>query len=356
MRRLVEKLQAEVKALFARRDAPWLLVSCADADVPIVFKVLRDCERTSRDEIFLLLGAPFVNPQQYAAAAVSQFVREYQALCAELAERQLPPPASLPDRLLDDDDDDQLPPAQRLSALLAAAELLLPTDKRLLCALWPLTMTDPAAYAGLLDALLPMGSCTSQVCLIGRELVPGKPQSASRVVRIACDFGPAAVARSLQEASSDETQPEAVRMNALLMLAQLDQAHGRTDAAIGKFHQVLAYHKAQRNAAMQTVVLLQLGETHHRLQRLSQARACYEQALTPAAALAPTCVAQLARNLGDIASLEQRHADAAVCYRTWHRVACRLGDQTGAAAALEKLALAQRRKADRSPDAQKALL
>jgi tetratricopeptide (TPR) repeat protein len=217
---------------------------------------------------------------------------------------------------------------------------------------------DPAAYAQLLAMLLGTaeGAAASapwppQVRLIARELGTGAASASA----LRCDFSPAAVTCSLRETTIDPRQPEAVRMHALLVLAQQEQAQGRAAAAIALYTQVLAYHREKRNLAMQAVVLLQLGETHHRQMQLAQARQCYEQALTPAAAQAPPCVAQLAKNLGDLAMLEQHPDEAVRCYRTWARIAEHLGDQHGAAAArtqLRQAASLRRNLPEQSQEAQ----
>jgi tetratricopeptide (TPR) repeat protein len=233
-------------------------------------------------------------------------------------------------------------------------------DHRLVWALWPLAVADPVAYEQLLAALVPQRPEAARpapeettppwpqsVRLIGRTGPEGRAGTSvvwgeQPIARVACDFSPAALERSLQQSSDDETQPAAVRMQARLMLATLAAAQGGIEAAVGHYGELLAYYQEQADPSMQTVVLLQLGEAYHRQQRLSEARACYERALTPAAAApVPVCTAMLAKNLGDVAFLQQRYGDAVTCYRTWHRLAGRLGDSAGARTARKLLTLAQ---------------
>lgn len=355
MRALIDKVQATITDFIEQRDALWLRVAGRAADAPIVFKLLLSLERRNRRDVFLLLPTPFVSAEQYVDELVRLFRLEHQALQQARQALQQAPLPPLPAHFSGG-------PAQRLSELLGAARALLPPAgaQRLVWAFWPLELADPAAYEQLLDAVVPAGDCSEgdpaprapqPLRLIGRQ-VSALPAAQRRspeaipTVRMTTDFSPEAIQRSLQETVADPSQPVAARMHTLLMLAALDQAHDRAEAAQAKYELLLSYYQKKRRPALQTVVLLQLGELCQRQQRLPAARALYEQALTPAAAAqVPVCTALLAKNLGDLAEAEQRHADAAVYYQAWHRLACLLGDPEGAQLAHTKLTAAQHRSA-----------
>ncbi|HRI52643.1 MAG TPA: hypothetical protein PLW65_20915 [Pseudomonadota bacterium] len=351
MRALLDKLQATITDFIEQRDALWLRVGGSTADAPIVLKLLLSIERRNKGDVFLIYATPFANQEQYVDELTELFRAEYQALQEERSVRQHAPLQPLPDRFGGG-------PAQRLTALLRAAGELLPKEgrQRLVLAFWPLELADPVAYEQLLDGLVPAPvGCDSpspwmrRLRLIGRQVghSPAERhavQYEERVLHTTADFSPEAVLRCLQETLADPRQPEGVRMRTLLMLATLDQAHGRDEAALARYDQLLAYYRRQQSPALQTVVLIQLGELCQKEQRLPAARAFYEQALAPAAAArVPVCTALLAKSFGDLAWAEQRHSDAAACYEAWHRLASQLGDHPGAQLALTKLTAARER-------------
>lgn len=360
MHTFTEKVQTAITDFIAQRDALWLLISATAEDAPIVFKLLRECERDSRHEVFLLFGAPFVNAEQYAEQIVAQFVAEYRALDAARVAQHHAPLGSLPAALLSAQGV-VMDPQQRIGAVIDAARTLLPNDgiTRLVCAFWPMEVADPRVYERLLESLIPLSSeptvdrtagapWKQVVRLIGREIkdrdqAPGPAWGGPYVLRVESDFSQAALLRSLQATSDDPHRPEAVRMHALFLQATFDQAQDRLGAAITKYSRALVYYQQQKNLNLQTVILLQLGEVYQRQHRLPEARACYEQALAPAAAVpVPLCAALLAKNLGEVAFAQQRYADAAIGYKIWHRIAGQLGDQEGVAVALTKLAAVQK--------------
>lgn len=355
MHTLVLRLQKTITDFMDQRDALWLRVACSGQDAPIVFKLLLDLERRQRGDVFLLFGAPFFNPEQYAAEVLRLFLAEWHALDSALAAHHGPPLGRLPERFLGS-------PAQQLAVLIRAARELLPQEgeHRLVLGFWPLELSDPAAYEQLLDSLLPLpGDAETdapvgrlpqwlrRVRLIGRAGIgphaerrsPGMPPY---MLRTESDFSPPALQRCMQELIADPQCPPAARLHTLLMLAAIEEAHGGWATAIAKYEQVLAHFRAQPNPTLHTVALLQLGALYHRQKQLPAARACYEQALIPAAAArTPVCVAMLAKNLGDVAFLERRYDEAAACYQAWQRLASRLGDSAGATIAQQQLTLAQ---------------
>ena len=357
MRALLDKLQATITDFIEQPDALLLRVAATTADAPIVFKVLLAIERRNKNDVFLLFATPFLNQEQYVGEMIRLFRAEYQALQNERRERQQAPHQPLPDRFSGG-------PAQQLTELLSFARELLPEPgrQRLVWAFWPLELADPAAYGQLLDGLVPAPLAsghdssplapppwTQRLRLIGRQV--GDSQAARRtardtryILRTTADFSPEAVQRCLQETLADGRQPEAVRMRTLLTVATLDRAHGRSEAALAKYGQLLDYYRQHKSPALQTVVLIQLGELCQEQQRLPEARAFYEQALAPAAAAqVPVCTALLAKSFGDLAWAEQRQTDAAACYEAWHRLASQLGDPQGAQLALTKLTAARER-------------
>lgn len=353
MRALLDKLQATITDFIEQRDALWLRVGGATADAPIVLKLLLSIERRNKGDVFLIYATHFANQEQYVDELSGLFRAEYQALQDERSARQHAPLQPLPERFGGG-------PAQRLTALLSAAGELLPKEgrQRLVWAFWPLKLADPVAYEQLLDGLVsaPVGcGCdspppwTRRLRLIGRQVDHSPAElhavrSEERVLHTTADFSPEAIQRCLQETLADPRQPEGVRMRTLLMLATLEKAHGRDEAALASYGQLLAYYRLQQSPALQTVVLVQLGELCQKEQRLPAARAFYEQALAPAAAAqVPVCTALLAKSFGDLAWAEQRHSDAAACYEAWHRLASQLGDHPGAQLALDKLTAARER-------------
>ena len=353
MRTLALRLQKTITDFMDRRDALWLRVACSEPDAPIVFKLLLELERKNRGDIFLLFSAPFINPEQYAQEVGRLFLAECRALDSALAAHHGPPIERLPERFTGS-------PGQQLAVLLRAARELLPEDgdQRLIVAFWPLELAAPQAYEQLLDSLLPLPGDAAADCgagalplwlrrvrLIGRAAqAPSALRLPSAInpylLRTESDFSPQALRRCMQEIVDDPRSPEAIRMHTLVMLAALHEAHGDCEAARAKYEQAIAYCQTQPSPMMQMVALIQLGALYQRRQQLSAARDCYEQALAAApTGTSPICVAILAKNLGEIAFSEQRYDDAAAAYGAWYRLANRLDDRAGAAAAQAQLAL-----------------
>lgn len=350
MRGLVEKLQHEIDTFIEQREALFLLVEARHEDAPLVCKLLTEVEKSNQTDVFLVLVANFDGPEQYATAAAEHLMSQHRAVCEELARQGQPLLPPLPADLAAP----RVPPGQRMQAVLRAARSLLPEDggHRLVYILWPMAVAEPLQFVAFVESLLPTASLpgwASGTRLIVRELPGasheiGKLLSPRRTQRIGCDFSPAALKRTMEEVVDDPAQPEAERMQSLLMLATLDHAEERPAAALAKYQQLLAYYDKTQNPTMQAVVLNHMGEVYHRTQELTEARRCYEAALVPAEqSPIPLIILLLARNLGDVAFLEGRYTDAVECYTQWRLVADRLEDHQGHVIALQKLGLANER-------------
>lgn len=351
MRQLVEQLKTELERFIEQRDALWLLVESSDSDAPLVLKLLTDLEQANQTDIFLLFAVEFHTPAQYVAAVVAQLFEQHEQVNQALAEQGHPLLPQLPTSLLDDG----MAPADRLREAMCVARELVPDEggHRLVWVLWPTQVVDAFNYVSLLGQLVAPGSLpawTRGLRLVLREL-PGQPHawarrfSPLRSRRARSDFSPHAIAQSLADTLEDESLPEMERMQALMMQAAMDQTQGRPQQAIAKYEALLAYYEKTENPTMLAVVMNHLGEVYHRQQQLKEARRWYECALVPAEqSPVPILTLLLARNLGDVAFLEGRFADAAFCYEQWHLISSRLEDTQGMVLALQKLGLAQERR------------
>jgi tetratricopeptide (TPR) repeat protein len=327
MQKLVKDLQKGIADFIEQRQALWLLVEAGAFEAVLLAQLLSEVERANDTDVFLSLSGNFETAEQYASEAAARLIAEYRSAAAALVGKGHPPLPPLPKYLFSA----SRSAAEKLRNVLQAAQALLPTGggHRLVCLLWPLQISDGRAYVELLRQLLPSGSLPRWSCnlrLIVRELAePRHDFSATwppgRVKRLRCELSLPALTQHLQETACDMQQPEAERMQALLMLATLDHAHGRSEQAEGRYEQLLAYYEKLGNKTLQAMVMIKLGEVYHRREQMDRARHFYEGALLPAAqAPCPVLLGTLAKNLGDLASHEGRFTDADHYYEQWRRM------------------------------------
>ena len=106
MRRLFDKLTATLSRFVTQRDDLLLLIPCNDSDFALVLKALRDLDRASASDLYLLFAADFANPKQFVSAMAQSQLDEWTMVNGAIPEpERLPPlPAGWlekpPDRLV----------------------------------------------------------------------------------------------------------------------------------------------------------------------------------------------------------------------------------------------------------------
>jgi hypothetical protein len=324
----VEALRAEVDGFVAQRDDLLLLAPCTDADAAIVAKVVRDAEDANASDLFLAFTDDFAEPGAYVSVLAERLREEHRLACEALRDEGRAPLPEVPPLLFDA----ARPAAARLYAGITFARSLLPRDggHRLVWALLPQHIADRRAWHELLGVFAPHQGV--QPWMWGLRLVcRDEPDTAAfapalagmpRVRTARVDFGPDALAASLAEEADDDTLPPEAHAQSLLMLAMLDHAHGRADAARARFTALLGHYQQTGNLAMQALVLSALGDAARRAGELDAAQHWYECAVTPAAGSRDAVsLAAVTRDLGTLALERGRFAEAAGYFEQVDRLA-----------------------------------
>src|SRR5688572_33093010 len=120
MRKIFEQLIANLRQFLKQRDHLLLLVPCEDSDVPLLLKALRDLDRESSSDLFLLFAEDFGTPEIFLDD-IADRVREEQQLTNEAVGPDVPKLPPLPSDFLDLDN----PAAARLEAGMRYAHSLI---------------------------------------------------------------------------------------------------------------------------------------------------------------------------------------------------------------------------------------
>src|SRR5262245_53610494 len=115
MRRLFEQVTAGVSRFIKQRDQLLLLIPCNDSDFALVLKALRDLDRRSASELFLLFADDFETPKQFVGSMAQSLKTEWGLVNGAVAENERLTP--LPATFLDDA---AQPPARLESGLVYA--------------------------------------------------------------------------------------------------------------------------------------------------------------------------------------------------------------------------------------------
>jgi tetratricopeptide (TPR) repeat protein len=351
MRKLFERLHRAIVDFVEQRDDLLLLAACGPEDAALVLKALRDQERTSPSDVFLLFADDFTTPASFVTAAVERLGEERRMACEGLAEEGRPPLPSLPASL----SDPSRPAADRLHEALAYARSLLPPGggHRLVWAMLPAQIADRRAYLELVASCAPAAGVRPWMRglrLIFRVEPDFDPKAAPFVARnrfrvARLDFGPAALAAAMREEAADPAVPEGERMQSVLALASIDAAHGRAAQATAQYNQVLAFAQKTDNPLMQALVLNGLGDLAQRQGDVAKAQHWYECSIPPAAASEqPQVLAAVAENLAAVAYQRQQYADAEQYYDSLSQLKGILLEEDGKARALEWRGLSQEKQ------------
>jgi tetratricopeptide (TPR) repeat protein len=289
MQKLLDGIAQRLRAFVAQRDELALVVRCTDEEAPVVLKSLEELDEGSTSEMVWIVSDEFHDAASWVSAVVDDFAVKHGAVRLAMAQQGMAPWPPLPPEVLDE----TRPPAERLRELAAFSRLLLPAPDGFLSVwcLLPLSVGDPAAYAALVAELLahdfPNPWCHHLRFFVrGDPADPALPAALAAIPRVAWyepELSQAAMQRALEEEAADPSQPLGLRLQNLLMGANVDYAYGRFDASLAKYAVLLKYYAGIRDGAMAALVLNGIGEVHERLGNVDQAGVCYEMAFAPAA-------------------------------------------------------------------------
>jgi tetratricopeptide (TPR) repeat protein len=347
MRKIFEQLIGTLRQFLKQRDHLLLLVPCEDSDVALLLTALRDLDRESSSDLFLLFADDFGSPEMFLDDLAERLQEEHQ-LTNEAVAPDVPKLPPLPSDLLDMKN----PSAARLEAGMRYAHSLIDPRKgqHFLWGMGPGTIDDAESYLELLAQLLP------------RPDIRPWMRGARIVARVPADFqianSPLAGAKRVQVkpftipanaqedellvAAGDPKLPLGDRMQAEVQLAYLDYAHSRFDQAIERFLRALAFFQWAEIPVMEALVISGLGDIARRQGNLKEAQHWYTCAVVPAAKDGnPILLSTIVQNLAVIAFEEQRFADAENRYAELVTLKRAMLDEVGLAEALEWQGLSQ---------------
>lgn len=351
MRILLDTARKGLADFIGQRDDLLMVAACTADDLPVALKLLRDIEQATETDVFFLTVDDFVSPASFVSVAVDRFKEEHRIACEALAAEGLPPFPPMPEALFDA----RRPPADRLRETISFARSLVPREggHRLVWAMFPQQIDDRLAYLSFVSSFVPRDGVKPWmrgVRLIFRDEAEAGPRAplfagAPRVRVTRMDFGPEAMAASLEQEAGDEDLPAEQRMQSLFALAALDTSHNRIEEALAKYKLLLGYYQQSENQLMQALVMNGLGDVYQRNSDLARAQRWYECAITPAlAAQVPVVLATLTKSLGDVSYKLERYADAEQYYDNWDKLAGYTLDAESKARALEWRGLSQERQ------------
>lgn len=353
MFKLFDELKDEIDAFLEQRDNGVLVAAAAGMEIGYVIKTLQEVEDAGSPDVFLIFPHDFAGPGQFATLIVERVAQSYEAARDEL---ELDDRASSLRRELEAIRDEKRAASVRVREALCFARALLPADggQRIVFALTPLNITDLPGYAELVEQLaLTNGGVPwfRGMRIIVREdtALPMLPEALSGepyVVRKDFDLSMDAIAQSIEEAAEDpEASPEQ-KSQALMQSASIDYAHGRNDAALAKYNELLAHYQETDNPVMQALVMTGIGDVHNRSGEFDEAQAWYERALVPAAETeSPVVMFTLGRNLGHLHFDREEYAEAETYFEGCQQVGPMTNDPSSRILALEWRGLSQLRRA-----------
>jgi hypothetical protein len=348
VRKLFEQLLATIREFVKQRDDLLLVVPCADTDVPLLMKALRDLDRESGSDLYLLFAEEFRAPASFVDGLALRLQEEHQ-----LTNESAPDDAKLsplPPAFTDAAE----PPIPRLEAGLTYGHELIDVraGQHFVWGMGPGSIADATSYLKLLSTLLPNPSI--RPWMRGARVVARVPANFQletsplapyRRVRVRPFTIPPEVHESgLRAAADDPKAPMGDRMQAEVQLGYLDLAYGRSSEAIGRFLKSLAFFQWAGVASMEALIICGLGDIARREGNLKEAQHWYQCALVPAGKDGnPMLLANVVQHLAAIAFHQERFGDAEEHYSELVTFKRAMVEEDGLAEALEWQGLSQER-------------
>jgi len=341
VRNLFDQLTRKLRTFREQRDNLLLLVPCADSDVAFLLKALRDLDRQSPADLYLLFADDFLSSDLYITALANR-LQEELTLTNEATgpgDEKLPP---LPPEILDQ----RNPAPDRLKAGMRYARSLVDPRKgqRFIWGMGPMSIKDREQYLELLAQLPPKP-----------DILPWM-RGARIVARVTADFNlersplaqakrvkvdpfvipPDAHEKELLANAADPKVPLGDRMQAEVQLAYLDYAHGQFDTATERFNKALAFFQWAEIPAMEGLIISGLGDIARSQGDWKKAQHWYACAVVPAAESgSPILLSTVVQNLALVAYQEERWADAEERYGELVTIKRGMFDEVGLVEALE---------------------
>src|SRR5262245_7800817 len=347
MLKLFTQLIGAFRQFLKQRDNLLMLVPCEDGDVALFLKALRDLDRESSGDLFLLFANDFQTSDTFVSNIAQAVQEEYQLTneATAPAVAKLPP---VPTEFLDSKN----PPLARLEAGLGYAHSLIEPRRgqHFLWGMGPGKIGNPTNYLELLAQLPPnpeirpwMRGARIVARVPAEFQLESSPLATARRVQVKPFTIPAHVyEEELLAATDDPKIPMADRMQAEVQLAYLDCAHSRFDKAIERFLKALAFFQWAGVSVMEGLVICGLGDIARRQGNSKEAQHWYACAVVPAAKSGnPILMSTIVQNLAAVAFQEKRFHDAEERYGELVTLKRAMIDEEGLTEALDCQGLSQ---------------
>ena len=350
MRKIFDQLIGTLRQFLKQRDHLLLLMPCEDSDVALLLKALRDLDRESGADLFLLFAEDFRASDAFVDS-IARRIQEEHELTNEAVGPDVPKLPPLPSAFLDRKN---TPPVRLEAGLRYAQSLIDPRQgQHFLWAMGPGSVSDPKSYLQLLAQLPPKPDI--RPWMRGARIIARVPAdfqldrsplaNAKRVQVKPFAIPPNAQEEELLAAATDPKVPLGDRMQAEVQLAYLDYAHSRFATAIQRFLKALAFFQWAEIPAMEGLIICGLGDIARRQHNLPEAQHWYSCAVEPAVkANNPILMSNIVQNLAAVAFQERRFSAAEERYSELVTLKRAMIDEEGLAEALEWQGLSQEKQ------------
>jgi hypothetical protein len=347
MKRLFEDLTTRLSAFVAQKNTFMLLVQCRDEDCAIVLKTLETQGETSSDT-YWVFHQDFIDPDSYIASITEECKKRVELFAKEAEESGEPSWPPLPPEITQP----WTQPIERLQRLFAYARDRAPSNVVVvLCPLkivlplhWRVVMRDltwfdvAAPWCHHMRVVVRESSAT-RMSAFPPEIQAGlEPATFPSTEIYAVDFSPETLHKAMQAEMLDPNVPVPVRMQYLLIDANLDYVHKRYDVAAKKYRLLRDYYKATNNPALLAVTLNGFGEAVATFPNLrDHAIKHFEQAVAAAVqAKSLPLVLHAVMSLGHLYFAHKQWAQAAECYDAAESIAMMLFNASATLLCMEK--------------------
>jgi hypothetical protein len=347
MNKIYQQLLRTLRQFLRQRDHLLLLVPCNDGDVALLLSALRDLDRESATDLFLLFAEDFLSDDSFMSYTAQRLQEEHKLTSDAVGQEVLSLPP-LPAELLDDE---TAPSARLVAGLHYARSLIDPGQgQHFVWGMGPAKISDPQSYLALLAQLVPGSSI--QPWMRGARLVARVPAdfrieltplAHSKRVLVSAFSIPLDIHESeLLTVANNPKAPHNERAQAELQLAYLDMAYGRFDGAIAKFLKSLAFFQWADLPALEGLAISGLGDIARLQGDFAQAQHWYSCAIAPATqGRSPLLMSTIVQSLAGIAWNERRFHDAEARYAELASLRRAMLDEEGLAEALQWQGLSQ---------------
>lgn len=338
-----------MREFVTQRDDLLMVVPCQDTGVPLLMKALRDLDRESGADLFLLFAEDFVASDPFVHSLATHLREEHRLTNgAGENEAKLPP---LPREFIEPG----LPASARLQTGVDYGHSLIDSRRgqHLVWGMGPGAIANAPDYLELLARLLPRPEIrpwmrgTRIIARVPADFeFADSPLALGRRVRVRpFAIPPDAHEQELLACADDPKMPLGERMQAEVQLGYIDYAHGRLAQAVKRFLNSLAFFQWAGVPVMEGLIICGLGDVARRQQNLEEARHWYECALVPASKDGnPMLMATIIQHLAAIDFEQQRYEEAEERYSELVTLKRAMLNEDGLAEALEWQGLSQERQ------------